>query len=70
MAQGKSNLLVLFDIDGTLTVPRQSAKEDMLATLRQLRQLNPKPLAFYRPPLLTRTAGSTLQSVSWAGQIL
>jgi phosphomannomutase len=37
-AQGRSNLLVLFDIDGTLTVPRQSAKEDMLATLRQLRQ--------------------------------
>ncbi len=49
MAQGKSNLLVLFDIDGTLTVPRQSAKEDMLATLRQLRQLNPKPLSFHHP---------------------
>ena len=36
-AHGKDNLLVLFDIDGTLTVPRQSAKEDMLAALRQLR---------------------------------
>ncbi|KAL0244146.1 hypothetical protein GEMRC1_008231 [Eukaryota sp. GEM-RC1] len=38
MTFSRSNTIVLFDIDGTLTPPRQQASPEMLALLQQLKQ--------------------------------